>query len=65
MPNWSGISNLAPAIGHNIYLLIYPTTLNAGSEINIVYRVFSEHAIALSVACAAGIINAKILHKSD
>ncbi len=53
VPNWSGISNLAPAIGHSVDLWIYPTTLHAGSEIQIIYRVSSEHATALSVACGA------------
>ena len=49
VPNWSAISNVAPAIGYGVFLWIYPRTIRTGGEINIIYRVSIEHPIALGI----------------
>lgn len=50
VPNWSELSNLAPAIAYGVFLWVYPGSIQAGEEIQIIYRVSSEHATALTLA---------------
>ena len=38
VPNWSGISNVAPGLEYNSFMWIYPVDIYTGETVNIVYR---------------------------
>jgi hypothetical protein len=49
VPNWSELSNSAPAIGYSVFLWVYPETIHTGEEVKIIYRVSSQYEMALSI----------------
>lgn len=48
VPNWSGISNVAPGLEYNSFMWIYPDAIYTGETVNIVYRAPVGEPLTLS-----------------
>lgn len=47
VPNWSGLSNVAFALGYSVYLTISQENVEIGDEINIIYRAPGAQTISI------------------